>query len=372
MKKFWWFLIKIALSGAAALLVAGFIYLSWAFAQPLQRDMELFVIQQGRGIGQVARELAAQGIIKEPYSLITWSYLQGTTRKIHAGEYTFEKKMTLADLYQHIVAGKVKRYSLTIVEGWTFQQMLAALHNTPKVQTGLESYEPSGVMRALGHPDEHPEGRFFPDTYTYVAGTVDLDLLKQAYDRMAENLAKVWAQRSENLAIKDPYQALILASIIEKETAVASERGRISGVFQNRLQKGMRLQTDPSVIYGLGKQYNGNLTRSHLRTDQPYNTYTRDGLPPTPIALPGLAALQAAVHPEQTQALYFVAKPDGSHAFSDTLQEHNQALLTIPPGKVWMQKRKIHNDQTRAVYYAGGPGWQRQKHEHQRHCRDPA
>jgi len=332
MKRFWWFLIKLLASATIAGLLAGFLFLSWSLSQPLQHSADPYVIAQGSGIGRVARDLTERGIIKEPYSLIAWSYIKGTTREIHAGEYTFATATTLRELHQQIVAGRVKRYTVTIVEGWTFRKMLKALANTPKLRITLAEDTAEGIMKKLGQPQEPAEGQFFPDTYTYVAGTTDLDILRQARERMADHLSAVWALRAEGIAVDSPKQALILASIIEKETAVPAERTLISGVFHNRLRLGMRLQTDPTVIYGLGESYKGNLTRTHLRTDTAYNTYTRAGLPPTPIALPGRGSLEAAVRPDNTRALYFVARSDGTHVFSETLQEHNQAVIKYQLG----------------------------------------
>lgn len=333
MKIGWWSLIKLALSGGLALLLAGMAYLAWALSQPIQQEVQVYEIASGSGVGQVARDLAKRGVLKEPYALIVWSYLQGTTRAIHAGEYRFDNKMTLRDVYNDIVEGNVKRYTITIVEGWTFAQMTTAVQNAPKLAKTLPDYDAKTVMTALGHQEQHPEGRFFPDTYVYTAGTTDVDLFKQSYQRMSQQLSELWAQYSSSQQVlKAPYEALILASIIEKETRLAEERGLVSGVFHNRLRKGMRLQTDPTVIYGLGEQYSGNLTRTHLRTDHAYNTYTRHGLPPSPIALPGSASLKAALQPTATQAIYFVAKPDGSHVFSDTLQQHNQAVIKYQLG----------------------------------------
>lgn len=334
MKRTSWFLIKLTLSTLTALLIGGIGYLFWALSQPVQRGTELYTIAPGSGVGQIARGLVEHGVLNEPYSLIVWTYLQGTTGNMHAGEYSFNQDLTLRELYQQILAGKVKQYPVTIVEGWTFNQMIDTLRQSPKLEKTVVEQDAQAIMKALGHPEQHPEGRFFPDTYYYNAGTRDVDILRKAYQRMSEHLAQAWEQRAGSLAIEQPEQALILASIIEKETSRADERGIVSGVFHNRLRKGMRLQTDPTVIYGLGKDYSGNLTRKHLQSDTPYNTYTRTGLPPTPIALPGAASLQAAVNPVATEALYFVARPDGSHVFSKTLSEHNRAVIQHQLGGV--------------------------------------
>jgi UPF0755 protein len=227
-----------------------------------------------------------------------------------------------------VVAGTVVQYQVTAIEGWTFRQFVDALATHPKLTHTLDDTSDADIMAALGHPEQHPEGRFFPDTYAFTKGTTDVAVLARAHAAMAQRLAAVWSGRDADLPISEPAQALTLASIIEKETARDDERRRIAGVFVRRLRRGMRLQTDPTVIYGLGEAFDGNLTRRDLRSDTPYNTYTRGGLPPTPIALPGQASLEAAVHPLEGDSLYFVAtgEPDGSHYFSATLAEHQQAV----------------------------------------------
>ena len=217
-------------------------------------------------------------------------------------------------------------YSVTIPEGWTFQQMRAALAEAEKLAHASAEMSDDEIMTALGHEGEHPEGRFFPDTYTYHKGVEDLEILRQANQSMEALLEEVWADRAEDLPIDTPYEALIMASLIERETGAPEERRQIAGVFKRRLERGMRLQTDPTVIYGMGDRFEGNITRADLREATPYNTYVIDGLPPTPIALPGRAALEAAVDPQEGDTLYFVAKGDGTHHFSRTLREHNNAV----------------------------------------------
>jgi UPF0755 protein len=218
--------------------------------------------------------------------------------------------------------------SLTVVEGWTFADMRRVIEAHPQIKVTLRGKDPAEIMIAIGHPGEHPEGRFFPDTYRFAAGTTDREILELAYRKMSAALDAGWAARAPDLPLASPYDALILASIIEKETGLASERPHIAGVFTNRLRKNMRLQTDPTVIYGIGPSYDGNIRERDLRTDTPYNTYTRAGLPPTPIALPSREAIEAATHPLDTGDLFFVAsgEGDGSHVFSATLEEHNAAL----------------------------------------------
>lgn len=319
------FSISLLLVGALALAAAA-AYVHWKGGQAIAGGSPEFVIAPGTGMAAVARALTAQGLIDEPYTMLAWAYAKDYTGKLRAGEYRIETGITLKQLLEQFVRGEVIQYNLTFVEGWNFRQILAALGRAPKLRRVLSSNEPVAVMQALNKPGVHPEGRFFPDTYVYAAGTTDLGILAQAWAAMERTLKSEWGQRGSGLAIKTAEEALVLASIIEKETGQASERELISGVFHNRLRKGMRLQTDPTVIYGLGDAFDGNLTRRHLRTDTPYNTYTRAGLPPTPIAMPGREAIRAALHPETTRALYFVARGDGSHQFSETLAQHNQAV----------------------------------------------
>ncbi|MDT8406885.1 MAG: endolytic transglycosylase MltG [Methylococcales bacterium] len=243
-------------------------------------------------------------------------------RQLKSGEYLIPAHATPKDILALLVSGAVRQHKLTIPEGWTFAQFYQAVRRHPAIHLSLPENPEQAELFGLAHP----EGWFFPDTYFFRKGTYDLDLLALAHQRMQTVLAEEWQRRGDNLAIDSPYQALILASIIEKETGLAAERDQIAGVFMRRLQRGMRLQTDPTVIYGLGRQFNGNLTREHLRQATPYNTYTIDGLPPTPIALPGRAALHAALHPAPGDSLYFVASGQGGHIFSRTLKEHNLAV----------------------------------------------
>jgi UPF0755 protein len=227
-----------------------------------------------------------------------------------------------------MVKGKVRQYSLTLVEGWTFWQMLEQVRQSEILQHTLTGKSDEQIMTAIGHHGEHPEGRFYPDTYHFPKGLNDVQFLKRAYDEMQQRLQKAWRQRAVGLPFDSPYEALIMASIVEKESALPSERTRIAGVFINRLRKGMRLQTDPTVIYGLGRNFDGDIRFRDLRRDTPYNTYTRRGLPPTPIAMPGQGAIDAVMNPDTTNYLYFVARGDasGSHVFSETLEEHEAAV----------------------------------------------
>ena len=287
-----------------------------------------FDIRPGAAFAQVSENLADLGIIERSDYFRWYARITGKAAAVHAGEYQIEAGMTPVQLLDRFVSGEVQLYSFTIVEGWTYRELLAAL-NASDVVDGSISYEDwPAILQSLGGEFDHPEGLFLPETYRFPKGTTGVDLLNQAYQLMQATLASAWTERDVNLPLKSPYEALILASIIEKETALASERPQISGVFIRRLLKRMRLQTDPTVIYGIGVEFNGNLTRKDLRTDTPYNTYTRSGLPPTPIALPGKAAINAAVHPADGSEVYFVATGlgDGSHKFSDTKEQHDAAV----------------------------------------------
>jgi UPF0755 protein len=245
-----------------------------------------------------------------------------------AGEYEIAAHASPGTILGQLEAGRVVLTSLTVVEGWSFADMRRAIEAHHEIAQTMAGKSDAEVMQAIGHAGEHPEGRFFPDTYRFAAGTSDREILALGYRQMAEVLASAWAARTAELPLRTPYEALILASIVEKETGREEERARVAGVFVSRLRSGMRLQTDPTVIYGLGDNYDGSLHDRDLRTDTPYNTYTRAGLPPTPIALPGRASVWASLHPQQDGALYFVAtgNGDGSHHFSRTLEEHNAAV----------------------------------------------
>jgi len=284
-------------------------------------------IPRGTSLNALTHDLVQRGILARPYYFVALAYQKGQQSSIKAGEYAVTPDMTPSAFLDHIVSGKVIQYDLTIVEGRTFRQALAVL-DAQEALTGepLSQLSDDALMERLGRPGTHPEGLFFPDTYRFPRHMARLALLKQTMRRMDRILEEAWEDREPNLPFSTPYEALIMASIIEKETAVAAERPQIGGVFVRRLRMGMRLQTDPTVIYGLGEQFDGNLRRADLRADTPYNTYVIDGLPPTPIALPGRGAIRAAVRPAAGDSLYFVAKGDGTHVFSRTLQEHNRAV----------------------------------------------
>lgn len=285
-------------------------------------------IPPGTPLSSVARRLEGAGVVRHPLLLEAWGRLTGHASRVQAGEYEFAAGATTRQVMDRLVSGEVVLHALTIVEGWTFRQLMTALDHHPAVGSVAGSLDGETVMAGLGRPGIAPEGWFLPETYRFPRGTPPQAILERAHGAMVEVLEAAWADRAPGLPFDDPYQALILASIIEKETGLADERAAIAGVFVRRLERGMKLQTDPTVIYGLGTDYDGNLRRVHLETDGPFNTYTRSGLPPTPIALPGRAAVLAAVQPADGDALYFVAtgEPDGSHWFSATLEEHNRAV----------------------------------------------
>lgn len=285
-------------------------------------------INPGSSFRAITRKLLARKMFTAPRQgryFSVYARLRGVAQKVHSGEYEIHPGMTPLTLLDAMVAGRTKQYRLTIVEGWTFAELRVAMQKKSALNNTLQGKSDAEVMQALAKPGEMPEGRFLPDTYKFPRGTTDVAFLKRAYNAMQKVLDKEWPARAPNLALKTPYEALILASIVEKETAAPEERERIAGVFLRRLKLDMPLQTDPTVIYGV-PNFDGNLRRKDLTRDGPYNTYTRRGLPPTPIALPGRASIHASLHPAPGDALYFVSKGNGHHAFSATLAEHNQAV----------------------------------------------
>jgi UPF0755 protein len=283
-------------------------------------------IPSGTPLRRVTADLAEQGLLDKPWLLNLYARATGEATRIRAGEYELAAGTTPLTLLDKLVAGDVYLHAFTIVEGSRFAEVLTALRAHPAV--AATTLDGAAIMSALGAPGVHPEGQFFPETYRFPHGTPDVEILRIAHEALAARLQAAWRDRSPEVLLANDYEALILASIIEKETALASERRLIAGVFHERLKRNMRLQTDPTVIYGLGDAFDGNLRRADLDRDTPYNTYTRAGLPPTPIALPGAGAIEAAVTPELNGALYFVAtgRPDGSHYFSATLEQHEQAV----------------------------------------------
>lgn len=303
---------------------------------PVRSDT-VVLYERGQSLQSLMQQMTEAGQFprgRTRYAVLAYVRFTKLGTKLKAGEYELEAGTTPLQLLHQLEQGDVRQYRLTLVEGWNFREMMQVIALHPAVRSTLRGEDIGAqAMAAIGKPTLHPEGQFLPDTYKITRGTTDVAILKRAHAAMQAALTEVWAQRAENIPIKSPEEALILASIIEKETGVASERRQIAGVFSRRLQKGMRLQTDPTVIYGIGPGFDGNIRRKDLRTDTPYNTYTRFGLPPTPIAMPGKAALLAAVNPAPGNSLYFVSRGDGSHKFSATLAEHNRAVARYQLGR---------------------------------------
>ncbi|GAA3951694.1 endolytic transglycosylase MltG [Allohahella marinimesophila] len=292
---------------------------------PAREPVELEV-KQGSSLRAVAGTLADAGVIEHDWLMYYWGRYKSYDRGIKAGEYRFEPGMVLEDVFALLRSGSNVQYLFTIVEGWRTSEMLAALALHDRIEHTLSAQSAVELAQELDFPEANAEGLFLPETYSYRRGETDRSLLVRANQALRLVLDQRWENRAPDLPLKTPYEALILASLIEKETGVVEERERIAGVFTTRLKKGMRLQTDPTVIYGIGETYDGNITRKHLQTMSPYNTYLIRGLPPTPIALPGAAAISAATQPDETGELFFVARGDGSHKFSKTYAEHNKAV----------------------------------------------
>ena len=330
-KRRWWLWIALAILIVA--ITGGGTYVYEEMHRPRAFGVGLYEVAPGARINQLADEFQRAGIIQETYSFVWWARLNDSAHRIKAGKYQFAERASLQQVLQQLVRGDVIQHSITFIEGWTFRDMRRELAANDQIEQTSASQSDADVMAQLGFPDDHPEGRFFPDTYRFTGGVSDILILRRAQSRMADILDQQWQMRDPGVVLKNAYETLILASIIEKETGAANERELIAGVMSNRLRLGIRLQTDPTVIYGLGEEFDGNLTRRHLRTDHAYNTYTRSGLPPTPIAMPGLAAIHAALHPAETKALYFVSRGDGSHEFSENLQAHQRAVRKFQLGK---------------------------------------
>ena len=293
----------------------------------LSQGSMAYTVASGSNLTRIVYDLADKGLIENPRYLLLYAKLQGPANKISTGEYQIKHGMTAQNFLDQILSGKVIQYTLTIIEGWNIYQLLDAIKTNPHIMQTLDRVDEKNLMAKLGYPNLHPEGRFLSDTYHFPRGTTDVQFLQRAYQAMEKYLTLEWDKRTVGLPYKTPYDALIMASIVEKETGLASERQQIAGVFVRRLEKRMRLQTDPTVIYGLGKKFDGNIRRRDLKNDTPYNTYRRFGLPPTPIAMPSKDAIYAALHPAEGESLYFVSRGDGSHYFSSTLDEHNQAVI---------------------------------------------
>ena len=323
----WRILFWVLLLGVLAALVAGWYDFERFSRTPLAvgAQRQTLDVARGSSLRGIVAQLRARKLTHAP--ALYWRVLAERMRvadRLHAGEYALDPGVTPGRLLDAMAAGRVLQRDFTIVDGWTFRQLREALAKVPTLRHAGMALEESELMRRIGAPGEKPEGRFLPETYAYVKGDSDLDILKRAHQAMTHTLAELWPGRDQGLPLATPYQALILASIVEKETGRAEERPKIAGVFVRRLENHMLLQTDPAVIYGMGQAYAGNIRRSDLLADTPYNTYLHAGLPPTPIALPGRAAIQAALHPAPGKALYFVARGDGTHVFASSLAEHNR------------------------------------------------
>ncbi len=318
--------------GLLLLIIMGVMVIFWAkrdyeraLSQPVVTDSDVFVIKKGESFRQITRRLQQKWAIN-PYWFRVIAYQKKVTNQLKAGEYVLQPGMSLPDILAVFVRGKVRQYAITFPEGWTFKQIRQRLSENANLTHTLDNVDDKVMLKRLGSPYKHPEGLFFPETYFFEKNTSDFELLKRAYQKMQQVLQQEWAGREPGLPLESPYQALILASIVEKETGKPSERARIADVFIRRLRKGMLLQTDPTVIYGMGDRYQGNIRRQDLKQATPYNTYVIKGLPPTPIAMPGREAIHAVMHPAAGNSLYFVARGDGGHVFSATLREHVNAV----------------------------------------------
>ncbi|OAI20139.1 endolytic transglycosylase MltG [Methylomonas koyamae] len=292
--------------------------------KPVVASETVIEIRRGDTLDSVISTLLAHRVQINRFWFKLFAYRKHLDRGLKRGEYVLAKGASAADILQQLTEGRTRQYSITFPEGWSFKQLFQAVKTNPYLAHTLSDAELTELMKGIGSDKPHPEGLFFPDTYYFEKYTADIELLKRAHDRMQKVLAEEWSKRDQNVPLETPYQALILASIVEKETGAAEERRQIAGVFARRLKKGMLLQTDPTVIYGMGDSYHGDIRHKDLREPTPYNTYVIEGLPPTPIALPGKEAIVAALHPDQGDALYFVARGNGRHAFSSTLAEHEK------------------------------------------------
>jgi len=330
MKWLWRLLLVVLLAGGAA---AGGV--AWWLNQPLPLagDSVELSIEQGERPRDIAQGWVRAGVQAPPWALYHWFRWSGDAKRIRAGSYEIGPGITPRALLEKMGRGDETLATVRLIEGWTFRQFRAELAKAEALKPTTAAMSDAQLMEAIGAPGQAPEGRFYPDTYAYSKGSSDVAVLKRAHRAMQHRVEEAWAARAADLPLRTPDEALILASIVEKETGAAAERGRIAAVFLNRLRIGMPLQTDPTVIYGLGDAFDGNLRKRDLQTDTPFNTYTRPGLPPTPIAMPGAASLRAAVQPESSKALYFVARGDGSSEFSETLAEHNRAVNKYQRGR---------------------------------------
>ena len=333
----------------AALLLGALAAVVWAGIRSLDAPLPLaaplrFKVAPGASFAHIAAELASQGVIANPRAWVMYARVRGLAPAVKAGEYEIQPGTTPRELLNKMVNGQVLLHSFTIVDGWRVQDMLDALRHNPDIVATLADKAPN-LMERLGVPGVDSEGQFLPETYRFIGGTTDIELLRQAHGALAKELDAAWADHEPGLPLRDAYELLIMASIVEKESGVPQELAKIAGLYLHRLAIGMRLQADPTVIYGMGGRYDGDIRTADLRTDGPYNTYTRTGLPPTPIALAGAAAIRATAHAEKTDAIFFVASPkdDGSHVFSATLEQHNAAVASY----LMHQRQKAAAEKTR-------------------------
>jgi UPF0755 protein len=329
-----WLKVLVLLAGAGVLAAAGWLGLyAYTEIRPAQLPLP-FSLKAGSSLKSAAQQMADAGLLDHPTQFVILARLLGEAGRVKAGEYEIEGPLTALELLKKITQGDYTQVAITFVEGGTFKQMRQALDEHPALKHETAVLSDADIAQRLGIEQASPEGWFFPDTYYFSRGTTDLSVLRRAYLLMQSQLAGQWEQRSPDLPFKTPYEGLILASIIEKETGSAAERSLVAAVFVNRLRIGMKLQTDPAVIYGMGESFDGNLRKRDLAADTPYNTYIRDGLPPTPIAMPGLASLAAALNPPKSDLLYFVSKGDGTSQFSRSLEEHGRAVTKYQkPGR---------------------------------------
>jgi UPF0755 protein len=327
-----WWRITLLLLLAGAAVAAVYAWRAYERPLPMQAERVEVRIAAGSSARAIARQLQQAGVAVDASAFVAVARATGATQSLRAGRYEFTRGMNLHAIVDKLRRGEVLRERLTVVEGSTFRELRAALAAHPELRHDSAQLTDGELLRAIGADETHPEGLFAPDTYLFDPGSSDLEILRQAYRAQRGILQRAWEGRAAGLPYRTAYEALILASIVEKETGQAAERGLIASVFVNRLQRGMPLQTDPTVIYGLGAKFDGNLRKRDLTTDTAYNTYTRSGLPPTPIALPGRAAIAAALNPEPTKALYFVARGDGTSHFSETLADHNRAVVKYQLG----------------------------------------
>ncbi|MGD0960927.1 MAG: endolytic transglycosylase MltG [Methylomonas sp.] len=306
------------------LLIWGGMHNHLILKKPVAPEDTSFEINKGDSLDAITQKLQLRNFSIHAFWFKFYAYRHHLSRQIKAGEYILAKGSTAADILRQFNEGKTRQYSITFPEGWSYKQIFQAIKNNPNLQHTLTDDSLTAVMQAIGSDKNHPEGLFFPDTYFFEKHSTDADLLKRAHDKMQQVLNEEWQKRDQTLPLENPYQALILASIIEKETAAVEERKQIAGVFTRRLKKGMLLQTDPTVIYGMGDKYHGDIRHKDLHEPTPYNTYINEGLPPTPIAMPGKQAIIAALHPDDSNYLFFVSRGDGHHAFSASLAEHEK------------------------------------------------